>query len=843
MKNRDIESEIAILRQNAEALRNRKPLKAGFQFSEAEALERISDLEEHLRELEAQNEELRHLWAATEVLNDKYTGLYDFTPTGYFMLSREGNIIELNLSGADMLGKDRLRLKNTQFGFFVTGDTRPVFNLFLEKVFSTKAKENCEVALSVKDLLPVFVHLSGILTENGEQCLVTAVDITERKNAEMAMQQSDKRLVDIMFNMADWVWEVDENGIYTYSSQKSIDLFGRSREDIIGKSPFDFMLPDEAKRVAAIFSEIVADKKPIKDLENWIVGKHGEQICLLTNGVPVWDKEGHFRGYRGVDKNITERKQAEVLLEQTRNNYESFFNTIDEFLFVLDEGGNIIHTNSTVIDRLGYSREELYGKPVVMIHPAERRGEAGRIVVEMISGSELSCLVPVITKSGIQIPVETKISHGFWNGKPVIFGITKDISKVQVSEEKFSKLFYINPSACGLTDLATHAYTEVNEAFFTLFGFTRNEVIGKTALELGILTREAIDSIMLSADSHGNVTNAEANLVAKNGEVKHVQLSSDNIYIQDKKYRYTVVHDITERKRAEEALRESEDQFRSLIQYSGDPIFSFSPDETYKFVNEAFAVVFGLKPEDLIGKSPHDIFPFEEAEQRLQVVRQVFLTGHKGEIEVRVVNAAGDEYFYLTLLDPVKNDKGKVLFVTCISKDITERKLAEVKLRDAKVKAEESDRLKSAFLAGLATDTESISLEKAEFNDKLKILIAEDDEVSEVFLSITVKNFSRETLYARSGTEAVELCRNNPDIELVLMDINMPGLDGYEATQAIRQFNPGVVIIAQTAFCLHGEKEKAIAAGCNDYLSKPVDSKLLKKTIQKHFGNHQGAAL
>ena len=85
-------------------------------------------------------------------------------------------------------------------------------------------------------------------------------------------------------------------------------------------------------------------------------------------------------------------------------------NTIDDFLFVLDEQGNIVHENSTVTNRLGYSREELFGKSVLMVHPPERRDEAGRIVGEMLSGKAEFCPVPVITKSGVQIPVETRVS-------------------------------------------------------------------------------------------------------------------------------------------------------------------------------------------------------------------------------------------------------------------------------------------------------------------------------------------------------------------------------------------------------------------------------------------------
>ncbi|MCX6225617.1 MAG: PAS domain S-box protein [Bacteroidia bacterium] len=227
----------------------------------------------------------------------------------------------------------------------------------------------------------------------------------------------------------------------------------------------------------------------------------------------------------GRVSDISERKQFEKLLQQTRHNYETFFNTIDEFLFVLDEQGNIIYTNITAINRLGYTQEELYGKSVLMIHPSERREEAGRIVGEMLSGLTEFCPIPVITKSGVQIPVETRVSHGFWDGKPAIFGVTKDISKVRLSEEKFSKVFYLNPSACGLSDLDNHEYIEVNKAFYTLLGFDKDEVIGKAAFDLGILTNETQNSIILKEDSIGKVTNVEANLKAKNGDIKHVLLS------------------------------------------------------------------------------------------------------------------------------------------------------------------------------------------------------------------------------------------------------------------------------------------------------------------------------
>jgi len=120
---------------------------------------------------------------------------------------------------------------------------------------------------------------------------------------------------------------------------------------------------------------------------------------------------------------------------------------------------------------------------------------------------------------------------------------------------------------------------------------------------------------------------------------------------------------------------------------------------------------------------------------------------------------------------------------------------------------------------------------------KLKILIAEDDETSQILITMAVKQFSREVLKVMNGVEAVEACRNNPDIDLIMMDISMPQMDGYEATRNIRQFNKSVIIIAQTAFVQTEYREKALDAGCNDYINKPIKISMLKGLIQKYFIN------
>ena len=119
---------------------------------------------------------------------------------------------------------------------------------------------------------------------------------------------------------------------------------------------------------------------------------------------------------------------------------------------------------------------------------------------------------------------------------------------------------------------------------------------------------------------------------------------------------------------------------------------------------------------------------------------------------------------------------------------------------------------------------------------KLKILIAEDDEVSELLLKEKLIVAGKEILVAKTGVDSVEACRNNPDIDLILMDIRMPEMGGYEATRKIREFNKEIVIIAQTAYGLSGDREKAIEAGCNDYISKPINVAELLDLITKYFG-------
>ncbi|MCK5340373.1 MAG: PAS domain S-box protein, partial [Desulfobulbaceae bacterium] len=149
-------------------------------------------------------------------------------------------------------------------------------------------------------------------------------EIALREQAEEALRRSEERFRDVSHSMGDLIWEFDEECKYIFVSGNYKKILGYESDELIGKTPFlDFMTPEESKRVCMLFKDIVAEKKPIVDLENWNVNKNGKEVCLLTNGVPILDSDGNLTGFRGVDKDITEKKRAEEALAKAKEAAEA----------------------------------------------------------------------------------------------------------------------------------------------------------------------------------------------------------------------------------------------------------------------------------------------------------------------------------------------------------------------------------------------------------------------------------------------------------------------------------------------------------------------------------------
>jgi len=186
-----------------------------------------------------------------------------------------------------------------------------------------------------------------------------------RRRAEEELRESEERYRNLVETTSDWIWEVDENALYTYASPRVRDLLGYEPEEVLGTSPFDLMPEGEAQRVAGLFGPIAAQQKPFSSLENTSRHKDGHLVVLETSGVPIFDVYGTFCGYRGVDRNITARKQAEEERERLLIEIEhrvAELNTVIEStadgIFVCDSHGLIVTVNQAGLRLVGAETKE-----------------------------------------------------------------------------------------------------------------------------------------------------------------------------------------------------------------------------------------------------------------------------------------------------------------------------------------------------------------------------------------------------------------------------------------------------------------------------------------------------
>lgn len=172
------------LRRRAEKKLKESKKEEAHPGTKVETQRLLHELQVHQFELEIQNEQLQQTRHEVEAGLERYTNLYDFAPTGYFTLERDGAIRQLNLTGANLLGIERARLMNRRFGLFVSETDRPAFNAFLKKVFESKSKESCEATFLKEGNQPFYVHIEARVSEDGQECHAAVADITERKRAE-----------------------------------------------------------------------------------------------------------------------------------------------------------------------------------------------------------------------------------------------------------------------------------------------------------------------------------------------------------------------------------------------------------------------------------------------------------------------------------------------------------------------------------------------------------------------------------------------------------------------------------------------------------------------------------
>lgn len=261
-----------------------------------------------------------------------------------------------------------------------------------------------------------------------------------------------------------------------------------------------------------------------------------------------------------LQKENKELKEKISSLEEFENNiYFSFFNSLKDFLWILDENANIIFTNNYALERLHYTKDELYQKNVLVVHPKEREDEVLQTVSDMISGKIDFCSIPIITKEGRYIPVETRVFRGVWNRKNVIFGISKDISELKLSEEKFSKAFDLISNAIAISELESGIYLDVNQKFLNIFELKKEEVIGKSSIDLGLFDAKTRKRVLNDFEKNGYLENYEIELNYK-GKKIYALFSATKFFLQDKQCLMTTFQDITDLKLTQIELQKAKEK-------------------------------------------------------------------------------------------------------------------------------------------------------------------------------------------------------------------------------------------------------------------------------------------
>lgn len=648
-----------------------------------------------------------------------------------------------------------------------------------------------------------------------KRALADAGERTKRKEAEEALRESEERLRDILFSTADWVWEVDENGVYTYSSQKRKEFLKASEEEIVGKTPFDFMPPEEARRVLPIFAELLKNRAPVVDLENWNVAKDGHLICLLTNGVPIFDRKGRFKGYRGVDKNITERKLAENAIKQSEadlnyaqeiGNMGSWHYHIPTHQYKLSSHLYKMLGLDPLDDKMAYSH---FRK---RIHPEDKYLIGLNAHLIITTRGEVSYELRYKPDKREIIWLQNNIRPTFTGGRLTdLHGVMIDITEKKKNElELIREKEKAEESDKLKSSFINNISHEIRTPLNGILGFT--EVL--TDHDLPPADKEIYLTMLHNSSERliNTVTNFLdiSMLTSGNQKVyrKEIHLKEFMLQIIEKFKSSCIIKNLTlsletPEKDPDMRIVTDKDLLEKILWQLIDNAIKFTPEG---------GITIGYKEND---------------DELLFFVRDTGI----GILEVNQKQVF--DYFMQENTASTRGYEGSGLGLT-IARGLVGLLGGRIWLDSEKGKG-------TTFYFFIPLEQKKkrsvapSSQEAFGSNGKKQIiLVAEDDEANFFYINLLLKGDSVEVLHAFNGYEAVELCQAHPEINLVLMDLKMPEMDGFEATMHIKVLRPDLPVIALSAYTSGEDQQKAQEAGCDEFITKPIKKDLLLKKLGKY---------
>jgi PAS domain S-box-containing protein len=528
-------------------------------------------------------QEIRRRQEIESTLRDseaRYRLLYDNNPSMYFTLSPEGTVVSVNQFGATQLGYQPTELMGQSVvKVFRSEEHQAVLGQLVVCAASPLKVFQWEIQKVRKDGTTLWVkERAQAITDEAGQILVLVVceDITERRLTEDCMRESEERWRALFEHAGVGIAQLGLNGQFLRVNPRLCETLGYSSKTLLQRTFQEFTHPDDLQVNLHFLSELVAGKRPSFSMEKryrrsddvWVWVDLTMSLVRNASCAPVY--------FIAVVQNIDDRKRAEAGLARTTNLLQMLVRESPLPIVSLDLHARVTSWNQAATRLFGWSEQEVLDRELPYVPEDEtmtaetlwQRGLRGDICgpIEVRrrrkDGRMLDLLLwPVFVRSDVG-DVSTAIG---------LYVDQSDLKRAEealrASEERFSKAFRSSPYPIGITDLETGACLDVNDAALTVFGFTREEVIGQTTFLLGIWPEpKARRQFLEHVKGKGGVRNIEVPLRSKRGEVRRFLASTEVIVLNGKQCLVTIGTDITEQKRAEEALRRSEQAVRQAFE-------------------------------------------------------------------------------------------------------------------------------------------------------------------------------------------------------------------------------------------------------------------------------------